>query len=361
MKHETEMWVVEGRNPVLWTIPVYVRWCDDGQGEMMYAVSHLLNKQLVALNQQMAEYARPVNGLWVVSSRHALKRTAHLVPGGDPECYFSWGLPRESDKPRYKPEKRVERDEFLDTLFVSGGTGLDRPTLEFVWRQICLHMGNWLINREKPVDFYFFTLHPSPYRTNWRELAMNRFTKMLAMNAVRKRPEDALGRMDSRGIFISPELFAIDPKYGTCYRRIEVEMKMAWWKNVIRNERIKMERLGPHEYANDFTSFCIRCLDRTRRLFFSFLSENERPAPIDVAGDAPGTYRFVPPGETGAMFHTLLEYPAPRAAIDDLGGDSPKALPETNGSVSEVSDIQPQAQDVRDAHQPVPQSENGSP
>ena len=345
-EQETEMWVIEGRHPVLWTIPMMVKWGADDECEMFYAVNHLLDKQKAALTELLKPLSRPFNGMWIIS-RSALKRIARQTPGGDPECYFSWHLPRESDQPQHKPETRIERDEFLDSLFQSGATGLDRATLEFVWRQFCLHMGNWLINREKSIDFYFFTVHPMPYRSNWKDLMMKEFTRLFAAHAISEKT----AKIDVREMLLNPELLAMNENYGICYRRLEVEHKKTWWQSVIRSEKYKIKKLGPHEYASDFTGFCIRCIDRSKRLFFSFLSENNRPAPVDVPGDVAGTFRLVSPRQTGQMRNTLLGYhPSVAAIADRVEETSPaKALPATNGSVPEVSTVQPETQDVRDA------------
>lgn len=358
MSQETEMWVIEGRQPVLWTIPVFVKWNNDDEGEMFYAVSYLLQKQLGALTERLKDHARPFNGMWIIS-RHALKRIARLTPGGDPECYFSWHLSREGDQPKYKPETRVERDEFLDSLFQSGATGLDRATLEFVWRQFCLHMGNWLINREKSIDFYFFTIHPMPYRSNWKDRMLDEFTRRFAAHAMSRQATE-LKQIDVREMLLDPSLLAMNESYGICYRRLEVEHKKAWWKNVIRSERYKLSKLGPHEYAFDFTGFCIRCIERSKRLFFSFLSENNRPAPVDVPGDVAGTFRLVSPRATGQVHNSLLGYHPSAAAIADKVEETcvEKALPSTNGSVPEVRPVQPETQDVRDADGHVHEPEN---
>lgn len=363
MNDETsELWVIEGRRPVLWTIPCYVSWRPSGDGVMCYAMAQIGTPQIMALREHMRYYGREFNGGWIVS-RHELVRTGKSVqPGTNPEAYFSWHLPRLADMPEHHTQQREERNDFLDSVYLSQSTGLDRTQLEYVWRQFCTQIGEWIINREKPVDFYFFTLHPSPYRENWKTVLLTDFAARTS-KAMFRGNGDALKNMDVRQMFLQSKLLATHR--DLCLRRIELEHKPAWWKHQIKTERHRYRTLGAYQYANEFLNFCIRCLDRSKRLFSTFIQEDNAPAPSDVPGDVAGHFRFVSPKKSEELSQSFLCHSAAPAAIAAPASEAkeagePQSLPGTNGALPALRDIQPETQDVRQQGEHVPESSNGT-
>lgn len=358
MKHEpSELWVVEGRKPVLWTMPIYVAWKTANEGVAISALPQLNHKQRDALRKHMSEYGREFNGGWLVF-KHELARTARPVtPGSDPECLFSWHLPRLQDSPEHLTEERIERSDFLDSLHQSGTVPLDRAQLEYVWRQFCVHIGEWLMIREKPIDFYLFTLHSSPYRSDWKRIVREDIAAETTRAAIYQQGSN----FDLREFLMQPKLFAYHPTRNICLRRVEVEHKKAWWKQQIKIETAKLKHLTPVAYARQFFDFCHRCLQCSMRLFAAFMVEDKTPAPNDVAGDMAGTFYFVPSRPAKAVLRSLLGYSiTPRASLSAKPkaqeAGAAQAVSATNGGVSAVPDISPKAQDVRDTGSDVSQS-----
>lgn len=287
-----ELWIIKGRSPVLWTMPFSVTW--EGQwAELDYAVP-MLKRQREAVSERISLFAKrdPVKGVWMMK-RADLETCGNITPGGDPELYYSWALPRKEQEVKNPDDESL--NEFLDTLFMAG-VGKSRAELEYYWNQFCRHILDTLLNKQKPVDLYFMKLHPTPYRENWKHVLTSRYPKLWRVagpQAAQKRTLTLLnsGFMDE---LLSLDLLAYNPKEQYCYRRVEVEYGTYWWKNVRTIEKARMAKLGVWQYARNVTDCLKRGLESTVRIYGAYLAQIARPSVAAVEGESFGDYRFVP-------------------------------------------------------------------
>lgn len=289
-----QLWVLRGGFPVLWTVPYYVDWITEREAHM-YAAVPLLAKHELAIRERLKMIATQDRGLWLIK-RMDLEKIADRVPdGSDPQVLFSWERPRLAQDPEHQPEKRVDRDEFLDALYQKG-VGTSRNEVEFWWNQFCLHSLDWLINKEKPVDMYFLRLHNCPYRQNWKQIILNRFPKF-GWVLSHTTDDDRRHAADKRGLteeLLCLDLLAMDKKHGICYRHVEVEHKPSWWKNVSRVERARLRLLQSSAYAGQFMQSVRRRLGISLRIYTQWLAAIARPSATHVETGYCGEFRILP-------------------------------------------------------------------
>lgn len=288
-----ELWIIRGREPVNWTVPVYVTWQTQEWGILYFAVS-LMVKQQHCVEQVLRLAAEPYKAMWRIRRTH-LEKIGDLTTGGDPESYFSWERPRLAQQPEFSPERRKERDEFIDAIYQCG-VGKSREEVEYWWNQFCKHSLDWLINKEKPVDMYFIRLHNSPYRANWRTALLGRFPRLGALLAhVGGVNRDFVAHKSGlTEQMLSLDLLAMKRPENICYRMVEVEHRPSWWKNVLKVEKTRFERLGCAGYAAYFMESVRSRLGLTLHLYVEWLAHVARPCAADVECGLAGEFRLAP-------------------------------------------------------------------
>lgn len=354
------MWILRGGEPVLWTVPVYVKWITEEWGTLFYALP-LLAKQQEAVDAVLAKFATPAKGMWEVR-KIALERFATLSAGGDPQTFFSWERPRLVRQSQVAKEERKEITEFLDALY-QAGVGKSREEVEYWWLQFCNHALDWLLNKEKPVDMYFLRLHNCPYRQNWRQAILSRFQKVgkLLAHSRGKDREFYAVRSGVTDELLCLDLLAMHRTDGICYRHVEVEHRPRWWKAVLRVERERMVRLGYIGYASYFMASVRRRLATTIGIYVDWLAAIARPSAADVESGRQGEFRLVPNVPPSDLpHHWAKSEPVPIVVPNSL----PKYLPPSKPAdlypahemLPKVPAVQPPTQDVRerrpDLHRP---------
>jgi hypothetical protein len=348
-----ELWVLHGRVPVIWRLPVYVTWTGDKSSGQIDAGVHFFQHWWAAVNQLLGLHGERKGKQWQISE-FSLKQIGEITKGGDPELLVMWGSPRPPD--RRADAERIERDAFIDDyLGRGGGLGLDRAVLITLWRELCAHAAHWMINKEKPLDLHFIRLHNCPYRANWRTILTQRFRRLGPtlhhMSGVDR--EFAIVRSGIRDELLSLDLLSFNRNTRTCYRHIEVEHRKSWWKLVLRVERERLLQKGPEGYAEYFIDSLRRFVKPALTLYTSWLAQIASPCVADCESGPDGRIRLVPNHLAGALSPSSAEYfglaPVipnkrprykPASAAATLFGE--------DGGVPEMSDLQPSAQDVRE-------------
>lgn len=360
-----ELWVINGRHPVLWTIPFVVVWPRDKDYAHLTAAVSLMAKHRAAVDQVLKLAGEKLEDGWGIE-RDKLEAIGRKTEGGDPDLYFSWSLPRQSDLPHNHPERRQDRDEFIDALFAAG-VGASRDELHYFWNQFCKHAQDWLIRKEKPVDMYFIKLHPTPYRANWKEILCSRFPKIWrAAGTKRDAKREWLliesGFMDE---LLSLDLLAMNTKDEFCYRRVEVEYCPQWWKSVKLVECARIAKKNVYGYASSVMDSVKRALPSMLRVYGNYLAQIARPCVAHREGERYGDYQFVPFTPKGC----LRPAPVVPDALPPVIPNKPPAF--TPGSaaarffvpyeqMSAVPIVQPRAKDVRKKGGDIPQSTDGT-
>lgn len=354
---EPELWIVLGREPVLWRLPYFVRW--EGTTARLSAALAFRRFELEAAAKVLALHGQPDKADWVISHR-LLARIAHKTPGGDPAAYYAWNQPRPPEQKII--EGREERSEFIDQLYQSG-VGESPEQLSYFWREFCLHAAHWLINKEKPVDMIFLRLHNCPLRVNWKIILTQRL-RGLGPALRRARGEDREYVMDRWGFreeLLSLDLLAMDNREETCYRHVEVEHLKPWWKNVKRVEAQRKHQSGPSRYADYFLDSVRRFIPVAIRLYLGWLALLGKPGATHCRSGHAGRHFLVPHPLAGSLRPTAGRYDAlPVQVLDRLPrfmpSSEPEPLPATHGVVPEVPAVQPPLENVRNGQhdQPIP-------
>lgn len=354
----SELWKLRGRRPVLWTIPILVEVVS--QRPLTYRFAHAMELSFAQENAFAAqcrelcawtEEAHP--GQWFV---RAVDLAVHAdpQPPQHPELLFSWEQPRLSQQPQTDPALRADRDEFLDALWQSNETGVQsREELERLWRLFCTHAANWLINQEKPVDFFLFQLHVCPYRVNWKEILHKKFPELGPWMREAEWAEQQ--RMLHTGRvyedFCSLDLVAVGS--GLLDRGIEVELKPSWFKQTRRVEFERRAQLGFREYAERIVGSLRRRVSISLRIFMAWYTGARRPSAADFKGRLHGDIRVLgdfskPPvlasrRVKAALDAAILPGPAPQSPTQPIG-EHPVPAPSPLPSLPALQQI---PQDVR--------------
>lgn len=278
-----ELWRIRGSKPVLWTIPFYVTWQNKIEGASFPAVP-LLRIQQQAVEERLLFHGRKVNGQWMLT-RSALRELGEKVESGtDPETLLSWESPRLSQLPKYKPERRQERDAFLDALY-QAGVGSSRDEVEHWWYIFCQHALDWLINKESAVDMYFVKLIPLPFRNEWLEMASKRAEER----------SNHFNSLNKKEFFYkwagSWAVLAGSPGH-TIRRKVELQMLPMWWKQMKRVEEVRRSRLDEFHYAQSVLESITRAIPRAHKIFRDYCGQTHAFRAVFAKSSVAGVRRI---------------------------------------------------------------------
>lgn len=345
---------------------MYVGWQTEEWGVAFFATP-LMVKQQKAVEHVLNQAGEPYRGMWRIRRTH-LEQIGEVTTGGDPENYFAWERPKMSQLPEFQPERRLERDEFLDAIYAAG-VGKNRTEVEYWWNQFCKHALDWLVNKDKPVDMYFIRLHNSGYRANWKAVLLGRFPKLgqLLSHTLGKDQHYFAHKSGLLDQMTCLDLLAMNRERGVCYRMVEVEHRPQWWKNILRVEKTRHRRLGSAGYAKYFLESIRSKLGTNLRLYVEFLSNVARPSAADVECGLAGEFRLVPhlsrsDGVRPLPRKTVL---VPIVVPNDPPTYSPpsdtKQVYPPDAVVSEVPSFQSNPENVRKSRGVLSQPDNAGP
>ena len=266
---EKELWTVTGTSPVTWAIPFWVE--KHGAIAHIWRAMALTPFQQAALSSRLGTLPKIANdGLKI--SFGQLRRIGQRVKDitAEPEDQFVWER-RRRIKIGIKRKSRAERNEFLSLMYLNG-VGRSEAELEYWLNQFCNAFLWHLINKETPIDLYFFKLHPSPFRRNWHEVS--REMKLLHKYSAFK-------------------LLAWD---GTaCMRGIELEICPTWTRIARRAEADRIEMLGDHGYALRYRAWIKRVREASRRLHRDYMIYSKLRMPPEKVKGRFVRSKLVPP------------------------------------------------------------------
>lgn len=294
MKFE-ELWILRGNEPVLWTVPFFLLWEERDVEATLYCSIDMPPFMMDAANSVLLNCARPFNGMWRIT-KDALERIAYRVdPPVNAHLYLSWERRREYQEPKHYPEKTIDLNDFIDSLY-QRGVGKSRDEVAYWWRQFCNHMLDWLVMKEKPVDLGFMKLHPTHYRQNWKPLLLGRFPKFGI--AIHKLVDPELKYMLHKIGFLEAllgmDILAMHHGRHYLYRNVEIELGRTWLRSVRDVEVERRRRLGVFLYAQHSMDSVRRGLPTMLRLYRQWLAHIARPSVKDLPGGRRGKFRMVP-------------------------------------------------------------------
>lgn len=287
-----DVWIFHGSEPVMWRIPVKIIFTTDERFKSKRQITWLepavvlMGAQRLALNNFLRSQKGLENedGKWrfVYPQKRYWTRLENLgatrATSDDPEDHLVWGA-RRPPMDKMTPDQTARRAWFEDLL--ARGVGDSVEQLAHYWRAFCIHIAHTLINKEQPVDCYFFKLHNVPLRSDWKEF--------VTATKPPKEPRFLLVR-----ILASGRMLAFDVEGDHCLRHIELEHTDEWWKLIRKAESERRDRKGREEYANSFQRSLERFALTGWRLYCIHRKEMVQTCAIRVPNGRNGRFRFVP-------------------------------------------------------------------
>lgn len=272
---DKQLWLVEEPG---WCLPVYATpYTSDGMNHTHWVIRPA--KQLLAAPHSKLQDRFHRDNLgkshtsWVVEA-DVLPKLARKAPGVTPEFYLKWedGSGKNESVEVEEIIASDEGDTFIN--FVCSRSAIDLRLARYFWRELKAGLLEWLIQKQKSVDFELFELHPVPYRSNWKEIMLARHPlspKYFAGNT------DEIDERLVRTGFVS-DLGSADlasmKRHPTIFRwTLEVEPKPLWLQSMEEAESARSEAKRPVAYAKYYESALRRGLRRFVRLYRAYIKE----------------------------------------------------------------------------------------
>lgn len=298
MKTST-LWVVRGREPVLWTIPVFVEWHD--KTAIIRPAVVLNGMQGHALLATVNKWGKIEDGNYIIRESALRQCAEEIPPEENAEMHFSWERVRAPQRTRYNAPEDQERREFLDELHLSGAWRpfcSRREEVDYVFHALCRFMLDWLVNQEKPVDLHFAKLHNWPWRQNFadaiyrREKAYDlRPRELMRKYGPQEACEIEVNARLRHAMLTGPFFRMIDG--DVMGRALFIEPTRAWHSLIKRIERTRFEVLKEQAYADQFILSASRQWPRVARFLASWLASSLQSSPILLESASSGYHRFV--------------------------------------------------------------------
>jgi hypothetical protein len=223
-----------------------------------------------------------------------------------------------------------------------------------------------MVEEGKSVDFGFVTLHPCPYRSNWKQIMLSLFPR-LGPALLHKSAEERDSVMVSSGAYafmFRSKLLAIQVGHLVQWG-IEVEPKRSWWRATFRREEYLFKSKGAVEYAKYIaSSIKTRMYYKMLRCYISFLRQVALPVGTIRKIGASGHGRLWPYVPVGRVRPVALSHvPSDWVVARDPEKVDPNpciAVADPDEELQKVLHIQPEAPDVRTGG-PVDMAEPGDP
>lgn len=353
----SEYWLLTGRSPVNYSIPILV--VDDGKRLVEASTcTPLLKVQETLVFEIMSRVGRAGERdgqkVWLLS-HHELMRVATLFEGAvfDPELLVVWGRIRDVDRSWDRKGESVDRDEFISFCHLNG-MGENEEWVQFVWNQFTKLMATWLLARSRPLDLGFAKLYATHYREDWKEIL---FTENAEVRGRRDHIKLADAIWHSRWLrsFLSLDLLAMRGGRGYCIRRIEIQHKRQWYKAMLKLERENLQRYGPENYAKGIIDNLRYQLRRWVDIYVEWRAAIDRPGAIRGPGDKRGSVVLVPYSARllywKGLVHRQVRHPANNLLETKPGhpADSqPQDVFSPDGGVPAMPALESEAEDLRD-------------
>lgn len=346
-----QTWMLWGGQPVIWTVPIFARQTA-GHWTAELAIN-LRPSQVAIVSARLVQAGcRPAGSSWLIDPT-VLPKIAEPVVGQDLEAFYSWSKPQLAQQDRFKPERRLDRDAFLDALFAKG-VGASRSEVEIWWNRFCNHIVDWLLNHERPVDLYFGQLQPSPYRRVWKE----RCLRILKRRGC--RPVGLFSRLrhgpELPAELTHPRLLALTAR-GFIRRSIEIETNPQWTALAVKVEHYRLAALGAEKYATFTIARLREFLPVARRLFLAWMVDTRGRSATLVprgAGDPLVLAQNLPPAlmpVSDRRFYRRLSPVMLRTKPESYG----RRPLRKNRELRPLPDVQPDTPNVRDPRPVLPE------
>lgn len=270
--------------------------------------------------------------------------------------------------------------QFLDELHATGlFTKLSRSDLEAYWMATCEFIGNRLLSAEKSVPCYLFDLVALPVRPDWQEVLSANIPRRAWGNldaaatlAPKDMPPEEVERLMPEGFLdklTTPQMLVFNKGFGgkwgegppTFGRLVYVQHRTSWERSVCKVESHRRKVLGL-DYAQSAFNSIRRQKGTILKLLLEWRWSTRRPL-LEKLLRGPGGLRRMLFGERRVTLRPGYGRPRQRKVIEgsvDRPLVPPEAIPAKDGQVPALPDIRPEAEDVRDTGQRIPQPGDGT-
>lgn len=351
-----ELWMIRGSKPVLWTMPFRVNAIGGAEVEAHLDWPMLSTRQAAAVACLMLEYGRPYNGMWRLTLWQLRKIGSRARDGETAEDLFSWERARESQQPKYNPDRRAERDEFLTALY-QNGVGSSLTEVEAWWQHFCNHALDWLLNKEKPVDMYFLKLHPTPLRRNWDYKAWSYFRRYKEIPK-HPTPSDLLANKAAANAFRSARWLAVMPG-RICERHVMIEHTRMWWALMKKVEETRLKVLKVNSYAQAVLDSLARGVGAAARVYSEWAIHSAHSQGYNLSSGVHGLPRIIQalqPGKCGAKGNRILWSAKIQRKREAIARHRARRVSRPNEKLPAMPAVQPEAENVRNGRPDVPGS-----
>ena len=348
-----------------WSIPVH---CDpyttDGREVSYWRVAPAM-ELLAGPFEELSSLFSPVNQAdtkryWIVPDDFVVK-TTKKVDGCLPEDYLNW-MGEGSEQAKSGTEKVsdliVKDDPFM--RYVCKSSGMDPVLGRYFWAAMKKCLVKWLVQEQRPVAFGPFTVHPMPYRANWKEIMLAKhgachrsFFRLKAGKQLRKALiED--GFVQDLG---SVDLLAMDK--GKFVWSLDIEMQPVLDKAFREAEVSRLSTKRQARYARYYEGCIRRRLDDILEVFQKWL--HQLKAPVGRLSESPVSgspillsqtkrSRVLPSWHSAKSvgFMGSADNPTLKA-----GQPQPRAVSGKTKKLFELSGVLPGAEDVRECAGPA--------
>lgn len=310
-----------------WQLPVYADpYSSDGTHLTHYAIRAamgLLAGPHADLENTLRKHdLAGQRNYWVIEQEIFLG-LSRKAPGITPAYYYKWdGVSAAAPKLDTEEirEDKLPAYEFLQ--HVAKQSSLDFAVIKLVWLECQRLAVDWLLNKQKPIRFSFMTIHPVPYRANWKEIQL---AKHPHCAPTFKKPEHErqaelvqMGFLEDLG---STDLCAIDGRRKFFYWGLEC-VPTAYWKQCVREaESTRLGVKGPTAYTRYYEGRLKEHLPAILLCFAEWL--RQMALPVGRVGEsAHGGSQVLLPARKNALLPAKSE----RHEVRLMVSDSPVAL-----------------------------------
>lgn len=330
-----------------WRMPIRVKWVNVANAEVTIAPIPLLEIQRTAIHNKLRAACTHVSQMgvawaWWIPKR-SLEAIATKAPDGtDPENLVVWKQP--------EPDLAADT-EFARAFSKQRGVPelLKNPeAVEFILGQINEFMLKWLVTHGRSINLGWGRLDAFPVRANWKNAIIGRmFRRTGSAKQVRTQYTAEDYEFLRTNIIDNTEwLTAYDKDTGTMRWSVEFTPSKDFHAAAFEREK---QRRGHHRWKNNYLGAVIHSLreniERLYEVIVAYSKETNLPFGIFPYGSSP---RFPPKGyqpvrSNSAWYQTPL---VTGAAIQEREGS---AMVSEDASLPAVSNLQPSAENLRDA------------
>lgn len=350
-----ELWVVAEAG---WSLPIYVDpLSNDAKTVTHYSIRpaiQMLATPFMELSKRFGHINCGTSTTFWVIEASLLPGIASRAQGCMAQDYLRWEATEPGPEMLGREEvKEGSNDSDAFVNYFCARSSIDRPMGRYVWRAIKDGLLNWLINVQRPIDFELFTVHPIPYRVNWKEIMLAKYPA--SPKIFERQPgfwENDLLRMGFTQDLGSVDLIAMNKKPRTFSWTLEIEESALLRREWAKAEVARMAVKKPTKYAKYYEGTIKRRFRDILSIFATYVEKASAPVAAICEGARSGDLILCPRNRAGRVTTTnqrpefvdfqIYDGPSLRRGQGDEVKIQSKVL-----KMFDLPGVQPRIEDVR--------------